>query len=92
MPFCNDAFMKRMVIRNCRRRNELPMARTHSFHAFPLELQMGERLMSPRTVMLNAFRRFVRFSRARSKDVLAGSCACAKLRLNNGYLNFVYKK
>ena len=70
MPFCNDAFMKRMVILGCRLRNELPMARTYSFHAFPLELQMGERLMSPRTVMLNAFRRFLCFSRVRSKDAV----------------------
>jgi hypothetical protein len=47
MPFCNDACMKRMTIRGCRRKNELAMARTYSFHAFPLKLRMRERLMSP---------------------------------------------
>jgi len=51
MPFCSDACMMRMVIRGCGRRNELPMARTYSFHAFPLKFRMGERLMSPRTVI-----------------------------------------
>lgn len=55
MPFCSDACMKRMVIRGCRRRNELPMTRTYSFHAFPLKFQMGERLMSPRMWMKTEF-------------------------------------
>jgi hypothetical protein len=73
MPFCNDAFMKRMVIRDCRRRNELPMTRTCSFHAFPLELQMGERLMSPRRwlVLIIRFSRwFIHRSRAQPFQTL----------------------
>ena len=38
-----------------RRKNELAMARTYGFHAFPLEWQMRERLMSPRRSPLSSF-------------------------------------
>ena len=50
MPLWNDAHIKRMMFIGFSRKNELPMARLYSFHAFPLKFQMGERLMSPRNV------------------------------------------
>lgn len=50
MPLWNDACMKRMMFIGFSLKNELPMARLYSFHAFPLKFQMGERLMSPRNV------------------------------------------
>jgi hypothetical protein len=52
MPFQNDACMKRMMFIGFSLKKELAMARTYSFHAIPLKLQMGERLMSPTTSFL----------------------------------------
>ncbi len=55
MPFYNDAHMKRVMIRDYRRRNELAMARKYSLHAFLLKLQMTEKLMSPRRSLKTDF-------------------------------------
>ena len=44
MPLWNDAHIKRMMFIGFSRKNELPMARLYSFHAFPLKFQRGKGL------------------------------------------------
>jgi len=48
MPLLNDVCMKLTELGALGQMSELAIARAYSFHAIPLKLQMGERLMSPR--------------------------------------------